>query len=102
MTTKKCHECFEPATIENEWMGQAFCAGCDRNMELTAERAMSPVECCVCGDVRSHDEMHQECAHFLRLTDLNPADTCSICCDCWNKPLEDLARLREDAQKRCA
>jgi len=102
MTTKKCDECGEPATIEKDFLGRAFCDGCNRDAERAAELEISPVECCICGDVRRYEKMHWETACFLGLDDLDPTADCSICCDCWCKPTDDLAKLREEARKGCA
>lgn len=99
MTTRKCDECCEPATTEDNWLGQAFCDSCDRDNERAAELALSPVECCICGDVRRYEKMLWETASFLQLDDLAPTEECSICWDCWCKPLENLAGMRDDARK---
>ncbi len=54
------------------------------------------------GDVRRHEKTLWETARFLGLGDLDPTEDCWILWDCWCKPSEDLAQLREDARKGCA
>jgi len=74
----KCLDCGEPT--------DDVC--CDDCMEQ-AETDMSPVECCLCGDVRRHEKFHWEPGCFIRKA-ISPGfvgndDQYPVCSDCWAK-----------------